>query len=46
MKQKYEKLTNYYDPKKFFPVRVDGKLSNRNQFIAYKIGCVIKGQLI
>lgn len=46
MKQKIEKLTNCYDPKKYMPIRVDGKLSNRNQFIAYKIGCVIKGQLI
>lgn len=46
MKRKIEILTNCYDPKKYFPVRVDGKLHNRSEFIAYKIGCLVKGQLI
>ena len=26
-----------YDPKEFMPIRVDGELANRNEFIAYKL---------
>lgn len=46
MKNKIENAIYGYNPKEFLPIRVDGRLANRNKFVAYKISRLVKGQLI
>lgn len=44
--QKFDVIVYGYNPMEFMPIRVDGELSNRAQFIAYKTRCIMQGRFL
>lgn len=41
IKEKYDLLTNKFDPDQFLPIRVEGVLQNKDEFIRYKLKRII-----
>jgi hypothetical protein len=38
IQHKYDKIVYSYTPGEFLPIFIDGKLLNKSEFVAYKLG--------